>query len=121
MQANGRPTAAGSFSPVAITDSVVLVLADGDSEAAVSNARGHLFEDFVARLLHAHGYNRPTTERVSVSADGIELDVVATTRLMGQSAIAECKAYSSVVPASALGTFHSKLVVRRFTEPNTQG
>jgi hypothetical protein len=34
----------------------------------------------VARLLHAYGYNKPTTEQLNVTANGIELDVVRPTR-----------------------------------------
>ncbi|MFF3148873.1 restriction endonuclease [Streptomyces sp. NPDC057927] len=97
------------------------MLAEGESQAAISNKRGHLFERFVARLLQAYGYEEPTAERLNVSADGIELDVRVTHRLTGQPAIAECKAYSSPVKAGMLGTFHSKLVVSRFTQPTTHG
>ena len=104
-----------------VTDPIVLVLAAGQTPAAVSNTRGHLFEAFVARLLHIFGYNEPATERLNVTADGIELDVVARHDLTGQQAIAECKAYTSPVSAAALSTFHSKLVTRRYAEPQTQG
>ncbi|MFJ5839796.1 restriction endonuclease [Streptomyces shenzhenensis] len=107
--------------PLTVADPVVLVLAHGETPAAVRNARGHLFEVFVARLLHAYGYGAPTRERLNVSADGIELDVVASHDLSGQGAVAECKAYTSPVPASMLGTFHSKLVTRRFDALDTQG
>jgi hypothetical protein len=106
---------------LALSDPVVLVLAEGDTPATVNNARGHLFERFVARLLQAYGYEAPTAERLNVSADGIELDVSVTHRLTGQPAIAECKAYSSPVKAGMLGTFHSKLVVSRFTRPTMHG
>ncbi|MGW2769592.1 DUF6650 family protein [Streptomyces sp. NPDC001275] len=105
----------------ALSDPLVLVLAEGETQAAVSNARGHLFERFVARLLQAYGYEEPTEERLNVSADGIELDIRATHRLTGQPAIAECKAYSNPVAAGMLGTFHSKLVVSRYSKPATHG
>lgn len=114
------PQSAG-FATLALPDPVVLVLADGATPSAVNNARGHLFESFVARLLHSYGYNEPTRERLNVTSDGIELDVVAKHELTGQPATAECKAYTSPVSAAMLGTFHSKLVTRRFREPTTQG
>ncbi|WP_392754714.1 DUF6650 family protein [Streptomyces sp. LN590] len=115
-----QPTAP-VLATLALSDPIVLVLAEGETQAAVSNARGHLFERFVARLLQAYGYEEPTAERLNVSADGIELDISAKHRLTGQPAIAECKAYSSPVKAGMLGTFHSKLVVSRFAKPTTHG
>ncbi|MCW2904178.1 MAG: hypothetical protein JWO67_6443 [Streptosporangiaceae bacterium] len=116
-EAPSRPASA----PLTVADPVVLVLAQGDTPAAISNARGHLFEAFVARLLHTYGYSDPTTERLNVIADGIELDVVASHEMSGQGAIAECKAYTSPVPASMLGTFHSKLITHRYETPSAQG
>jgi hypothetical protein len=107
--------------PLSVADPVVLVLAEGATPAAVSNARGHLFESFVARLLHSYGYNDPTTERLNVTSDGIELDVIASHDMSHQAAIAECKAYTSPVAASMLGTFHSKLITRRYRDPDTHG
>ena len=56
--AESRPLA--RLATVAVADPVVLVLADGPSRAAVSNAKGHLFEQFVAQLLHTYGYDEPT-------------------------------------------------------------
>ncbi|WP_341869887.1 restriction endonuclease [Micromonospora arida] len=109
------------ISRLAVSDPAVLVLAEGSTPSAVSNLRGHLFERFVAHLLHLYGYSRPTTMSLNESADGIELDVVATHRLTGQPAIAECKAYSSPVSAASLGTFHSKLIVRRYEDNRTHG
>jgi hypothetical protein len=104
-----------------VADPVFLVLAPGATPSAMNNARGHLFEAFVARLLHLFGYSAPTTERLNVKVDGIELDVVATHEISRQRAIAECKAYTSPVAASMLGTFHSKLVTHRFEHPEVHG
>ncbi|MGR6972702.1 restriction endonuclease [Streptomyces cynarae] len=105
----------------ALSEPLILVLAEGETQGAVSNARGHLFERFVARLLQSYGYEEPTQEQLNVSADGIELDIRATHRLTGQPAIAECKAYSKPVTAGMLGTFHSKLVTSRYSKPATHG
>jgi hypothetical protein len=38
-----------------VQDPVLLVLADGETPNAASNARGHLFEHFIAQLLHEYG------------------------------------------------------------------
>lgn len=113
----GNTSALGA--PLAVADPLILVLAHGATPAAVRNARGHLFETFVARLLHLFGYGTPTTERLKVKTGGIELDVLATHEISQQPAIAECKTYTSPVPASMLGTFHSKLVTRRYKKPGT--
>ena len=106
---------------VSLPDPAVIVLAEGDTASAINNARGHIFEKFVAQLLHAFGYSEPTRESLNVTADGIEIDVVATHGLSGHTALAECKAYTSAVSAAMLGTFHSKVVTRRYIDPTTQG
>jgi hypothetical protein len=106
---------------VRLSDPVVIVLAEGDTQSAINNAKGHLFEDFVARLLHEYGYSQPETQRISVTREGVEIDVTATHELTGHAAIAECKAYTSPVSAAMVGTFHSKLVTARYSSPDTQG
>lgn len=116
-----NPEPADPMAIVAPSDPIVLVLAEGPSTAAVSNAKGHLFEKFVARLLNIFGYNEPTQEKLNVTAEGIELDVVAVHEMNGQQAVAECKAYSSPVAAEKLDAFYGKLATRRFSAPNTQG
>ncbi|MGV9270269.1 nSTAND1 domain-containing NTPase [Kitasatospora sp. NPDC003701] len=102
-----------SSTPITVTDPVILVLASGATPAAVGTARGRLFESFVAQLLHAYGYSKPSTERLNITANGIELDVAASHEITRQTALAECKAYSSHVPAYMVAVFHSKLVTKR--------
>jgi hypothetical protein len=111
----------GQSATLTLADPIVLVLANGDTPSAISNARGHLFETFVAHLLHTFGYNKPRTDRLNEVSAGIELDVSADHELTKQPAVVECKAYTSPVTAALLGTFHSKLVTRRYREPTTQG
>ncbi|HSH82610.1 MAG TPA: restriction endonuclease [Herpetosiphonaceae bacterium] len=106
---------------IAIAEPRVLVLAAGDDPGSRSNARGHLFEEFISSVLHRYGYNEPTRTRLNVTADGIELDVTARHQLTDQPAIAECKAYSSPVPATALDAFYGKLTQARFSTPETHG
>ena len=110
-----------AIATLALPDPTVVVLAEGATKGAADNARGHLFERFVATLFHLYGYSEPSIESLNVTADGIELDVVANHAISGQKMIAECKAYSSPVSAAMLGTFHSKLVTRRYKDPTTQG
>ncbi|KLO28457.1 hypothetical protein ABW16_12145 [Mycolicibacter heraklionensis] len=104
-----------------MVDPHVLILASDESDEAARNKRGALFESFVASLLNTYGYNEPTRDRLNTTANGIELDVSAQHGLTNHPAIAECKAYSSPVPAHMLGTFHSKLVMGRYTDANLQG
>lgn len=106
---------------IRLVSKTVLVLAGGDTAGAISHARGHLFEMFVARLLQAYGYEEPTSSNVTVSSNGIELDVVTKTRLDGRVAIAECKAYSQPVAAKELTNFYGKVTIERFTTPDALG
>ena len=99
----------------------VLVLVEGDSQGAIAHATGHLFEDFIGRLLGCYGYHEPRAENIRVTARGIELDLEVRHQLTGQRAIAERKAYSSPVPSAALEAFYGKLNVARFDDSETQG
>ncbi|WP_396599859.1 restriction endonuclease [Frigoribacterium sp. R86507] len=87
----------------------------------MSNARGHLFEKFVGSLLHAYGYEKPTTSTFNVISNGIELDVVTATRFDGRVVMAECKAYTSAVAAKELTNFYGKLNVERLSKPGVFG
>lgn len=106
---------------VSVDDPQILVLAPGDTKSSIANSRGHLFEEFVAQILHSYGYEKPTTSHLNVTSDGIELDVVATHRLSGAKAIAECKAYSTNVHAQAVTSFYGKLGMERYDSPNCHG
>ena len=110
-----------SVPPLSLSDVRILVLAAGETPQGVSNARGHLFEVFVGRLLQIYGYSEPSRRRLNVSSDGIELDVTANSRLDGRPVIAECKAYTRPVAAGELSAFYGKLTVERFSAPRTLG
>ena len=102
-------------------DPVILVLAQGDSPGAVRNARGHLFEEFVGRLLELHGYEEPHRRRMNVTSDGIELDLSVRLRLTGQRAIVECKCYSTPVKATVATSFYGELAKERLSDKNVHG
>lgn len=112
-----------SYDVVYVMDRIVveapklLVLAYGDSAADVNNERGHLFEEFIAQLLHVYGYSRPRRDRISITADGIELDVVADSSFSNNIAVVECKAYSANVVAQACTSFIGKLQLARYERP----
>ncbi|MFG2157792.1 nSTAND1 domain-containing NTPase [Streptomyces olivaceus] len=100
-------------SSVTIQETQMVILADGETPSAAANARGHLFEKFIAKVLERLGYEEPRTENLNVTSDGIEIDVTAIHRLNRRQAIAECKAYSSPVSAKELVAFYGKLNTER--------
>ncbi|RFA11701.1 hypothetical protein B7R22_18285 [Subtercola boreus] len=104
-----------------VRDPLVLVLADGDSQGAISYARGHLFEQFVANLLHSLGYEKPTTLSLNVTSAGVELDLSVRHQLDKVTALAECKAYTSPVKSDQLAAFYGKLSATRLDEGHTRG
>lgn len=106
---------------LAMPDLSVLVMAPGESSQEQANARGHLFERFVARLLNRYGFEEPRISNLNVTAEGIELDVVARHNLTHSRAIAECKVYSRPVRSGELTNFYGKLAADRLTEPDTFG
>ncbi|MFE5770707.1 restriction endonuclease [Streptomyces sp. NPDC056485] len=91
----------------------ILVLAPGEAPQAQNHAKGHLFERFVAQLLHRYGYEKPRFSNLNVTSDGVELDVVVQHQLTFATAIAECKAYSRNVKANELTSFYGKLAADR--------
>lgn len=101
------------MAPISLSELTILVLASGTTPQAQANARGHLFEVFVARLLQRYGYEEPNFSNLNVTADGIELDVVVRHQLTFTRAIAECKAYSRPVKANELTNFYGKLAADR--------
>jgi hypothetical protein len=91
----------------------LLVLADGDTLPAQNQAKGHLFEEFIANLMSLYGYEQPTTKNVNVNSAGIELDLSALHRMTHQRMIAECKCYSSDVGTPLLKAFYGALTSER--------
>lgn len=103
---------------MAVQDTKVIVLPD-DGEPTTEGA---LFERFVGKLLaESYGFDQPTTQSLNVTADGIELDVVANHRLTGGKAIAECKAYTRPVKAAELAAFYGKVAADRLDGNQTFG
>ena len=86
---------------ITIQDYQVLVLAHGDTPAGAANARGHLFEDFIALLMKEFGFDAPSRRDLNVTSEGIELDVVLRNTFTNEIAFAEGKAYATNVKAQA--------------------
>lgn len=99
----------------------ILILASGTNQGAENNAKGHLFEQFIARLMQLFGYEAPTRENLNATSNGIELDITATHTLTKQRMIAECKAYTSPVQTKQLAAFYGKLASERFENPDLFG
>jgi hypothetical protein len=110
-----------SVENVVVRDPLVLVIADGDSPGAISHARGHLFEQFMANVLHLLGYEKPTTRSLNVTSSGVELDLAVRHELDQIDALAECKAYTSPVKSEQLAAFYGKLSAARLVEGDTRG
>ncbi|GAA2678527.1 DUF6042 family protein [Actinoplanes palleronii] len=104
-----------------VQETKVVVVAEGDSPSEIANARGHLFEHFIARLSARFGFTEPRRENLNVTSNGIELDIVLTHVSNGRTVLVECKAYSSPVPAKELVAFYGKVHARRLAEPETEG
>ncbi len=106
---------------IAVETTRALVLADGATDQAAANARGHLFEEFVVQLLGTQGYSPPRRENLNVTAEGVELDVVANHAVTGHRLICECKAYSSNVATPSLTSFLGKLSLVQADDPSCRG
>jgi conflict system STAND superfamily ATPase/restriction endonuclease len=112
---------AAEINRVHIQDPSILVLAAGDSPAAMNNAKGHLFEKFVGKLMENFGFDEVTESDVNVSADGIELDLSVKHSMMNKGAVIECKAYSNNVKSGAFTSLYGKLAIARMDAPDMQG
>jgi hypothetical protein len=105
----------------ATPDVTVLVMSPGETPQERANANGHLFERFVAKLLNKYGFEEPRKSNRNVTAEGIEIDVVARHSLTRARAIAECKAYSRAVKVDALTSFYGDLAADRLVDRDTFG
>lgn len=72
-------------------------------------------------MLGELGYGNPTVESTRVTTDGVELDVSAKAKVTGQNLIAECKAYSSNIPASEFTGFMGKYLLAREDDSDLAG
>jgi hypothetical protein len=104
-----------------VQDPALILLSKSDTVSARNNANGHLFETFMAQVMHLYGYGSPTTKKLNVTAEGSEVDIELTHELDKHKAIAECKAYSSPVNVDKLSSFYGELSAGRLDHPDLQG
>ena len=100
--------------------SKIRVVAAGKTEAAQSNARGKLFEQIIGRVLNHHGYDI-SKHTLNVNLAGMEIDIHGRTTMTGVPIYAECKCYSSDVPAEKLQTFYGKYMTQWWKDKRCQG
>lgn len=99
----------------------IVIVAAGETPNHQANARGHLFEKFVARVLEAYGCESPSSSTVNVRQNGYEVDISTKFVLSREVAIAECKAYSSALAIPAISAFYGKVGTERLDHPATHG
>lgn len=104
-----------------VQDPAIILLSNADSQSARNNANGHLFETFMAQVMHLYGYGGPRLSNLNVTAEGAEVDIELVHEMNQHVAIAECKAYGSPVNIDKLTSFFGELMIRRMTDPHTQG
>ncbi len=102
-------------------EDVKLEVVPTDQRQSHSNQKGKLFEDLVARLLEALGFEKPTESSLRTTSNGIELDVAVKRKLVEVIGLVECKAYSSPVAAKELQAFHGKLQTERYDREDCEG
>lgn len=106
---------------IAVETTAVAVLAQGLGAGEAANKRGHLLESFLAQLLATQGYGEPRTENRNVTAEGVEIDVVAEHRVTRHRLVCECKAHSSNIRAPLLTAFLGKFALARADDESCQG
>jgi len=106
---------------VRVQDPVLILLVEADSQGAANHAKGHLFEEFMARVLHTYGYEQPTREHLNVSADGVELDIRLRHEVSNHVAICECKAYTTAVSVPKITSFYGKMGLARMKDAAVEG
>ncbi|GIG39235.1 nSTAND1 domain-containing NTPase [Cellulomonas phragmiteti] len=109
------------LSQVVVQDPVIILLAEGDDAGSQANARGHLFESFMARVMHQLGYKEPTQSKLNVRADGFEVDISAQHDLNDAHAVAECKALATNINVNQATAFYGRLTALRFKQTNLDG
>ena len=106
---------------IGVDTAAVVVLVEGATQQEESAKKGKLLEDFLAQLLAELGYEQPTTESLRVTVAGIEIDVTAKAKVTGQRLMAECKAYTSNIPAREFTSFMGKYLLAREDDSGLAG
>jgi hypothetical protein len=89
---------------------LIKILAAGETAGARANARGHLFEALMARVLRHYGYEVDRTPNVNYS--GMEIDIEGRQLATGTPLYAECKAYETAVDSPKMQAFFGKYIAQ---------
>ena len=98
----------------------IRVVAAGQTKGEQANARGKLFEQIVGKVLTHYGYEI-SEHTLNINLAGMEIDIHGQTTIARLPFYAECKCYSSDLPAEKLQTFLGKYMTQWFTEKRCQG
>jgi tetratricopeptide (TPR) repeat protein len=85
--------------------------------ATTRDKKGPVFENFVRRVLFAHGYDDFRTVRKT----GRQIDIKGKHRVTGQPVLCECKAYAEELEADHLMKFRGLWETERNREPDVVG
>jgi len=97
----------------------IKILASGDSPSAQANARGHLFEDFMADVLRHSGYIIESKPNVNYA--GMEIDIEGKTRINNIPIYCECKCNEKEIDSKNFQAFFGKYMTKWIVNPHCQG
>lgn len=95
------------------------ILAQGTSPQAVSQKRGKLFEDLMAKVLRHYGYSIDTIP--SVNYAGMEIDIEGKHLITSTPLYAECKCFENEIDSARLQAFFGKYMNRWLKDNRCQG
>ncbi|PZS00407.1 MAG: hypothetical protein DLM69_06440 [Candidatus Chloroheliales bacterium] len=98
-------------------DVTLLVLARGSGQRSKTQAKGELFEQLMAKVLHQLGYDIPNLHRPGSRRTGMQIDIEGTNRKTGAKVIGECKNLAHAVDSPTLMSFFGKYMTLRRKDP----
>ena len=96
------------------------ILADGDSDGARANNRGHLFEQICGQVLRAYGYD-VDKNTPSILHSGMEIDIEGHHSISLTPLYAECKCYTADIAAPQVQAFTGKYMALWLKNKKAQG
>ena len=97
----------------------IKILADGNTIKARDNARGKLFENFMAEIFQKIGYEIDDIPNVNYA--GMEIDIEGKLIATNNPLYAECKCYETAITAPKLRDFYGKYMAKWRKNKNCHG